>query len=259
MRQDATQALFQVPLFRQLDERDQALLQSMVRVRRYRVRRIVYNQGDVSDALFFIVSGYLKSGRLGAVGRAPLTTVCGPGEIVGEMSLLDGGRRGSTVAVLEDAELLVISREVMLRLLESSPSLARTMLQLTARRFRSLTDTFESLSSMGVPERLACAVLKLAKKYGNPTSTGEVTIPIRLSQQDLGSLVGTCRETVNKMLRLWTERQLIRQESGRIVINHLDTFRRFVEEGARSPRDASRPTSAPDREAATLHDTRNFG
>jgi CRP-like cAMP-binding protein len=147
----------------------------------------------------------------------------------------------------------------MLRLLESSPSLARTMLQLTARRFRSLTDTFESLSSMGVPERLACAVLKLAKKYGNPTSTGEVTIPIRLSQQDLGSLVGTCRETVNKMLRLWTERQLIRQESGRIVINHLDTFRRFVEEGARSPRDASRPTSAPDREAATLHDTRNFG
>jgi CRP/FNR family transcriptional regulator, cyclic AMP receptor protein len=238
MRPEATQSLLQVPLFRQLDEREQSLLQSMVRVRRYRVRRVVYNQGDVSDALFFIVSGYVKSGRLGSTGRPPLTTVCGPGEIVGEMSLLDGGRRGSTVSVLEDAELLVISRELMTRLLESSPALARSMLQLTARRFRSLTDRFESLSSLGVPERLAGAVLKLAKKYGSASPNGEVTIPIRLSQQDLGSLVGTCRETVNKMLRLWTERRLIRQESGRIVINDLCQFQHFSESGARSQRGA---------------------
>jgi|GEM_PF-51841 len=234
---DKAQLLLEVPLFRQLDAQALALLQNMIRVRRYRARRIVYNQGDASDALFVVVSGYVKSGRLGTIGRVQLTTVCGPGEIVGEMSLLDGGRRGSTVTVLEDAELLVISREVMSRLLESSPMLARTLLQLTARRFRSLTDRFDSVSSMAVSERLAGALYALAKKYGRAGAANEVAIPIRLSQQDLGSLIGTSRETVNKMLRSWADRRLIRQDAGRVIICNLDAFGRFSEDGSRSASD----------------------
>jgi len=220
-----------IPLFGSLAPEEQRLLVSLVRFRRYRARQVVVWEGEADGGLFAVVSGFLKAVSSEADGKDVVLSIMGKGEVFGELSVLDGKPRSASVVALEESEVAVIDRAPLLKLLESCPQLAISMLGVLAQRVRTLTTRCEHLSSMDVGGRLAKTLLSLAKMHGE-SSGAAVRIRVRLSQQDLGSMVGATRESINKLMRSWSEHGVLAREGGRVVIRDVRALNSMLLERA---------------------------
>jgi CRP/FNR family cyclic AMP-dependent transcriptional regulator len=139
--------------------------------------------------------------------------------------VLDGEPRSATISALERCELLVIHRDDFFRHLEKSPRVAIKLLAVLARRLRRLSERVEDATFLEVPGRLAKQLLRLAEKYGRSIGSGAVRIELKLSQQELGDLVGVTRESINKQLRVWVAEDLIEHQDGRLVLLRVDALR----------------------------------
>jgi len=221
---DLQELIAKIPLFAGLEPEVRRPLAALVRVRSYSARQFVVWEGESGGTLFVSLSGYFKAVTNGSDGKEMLLSVMGPGEVLGELSVLDGQPRSASVIAIEAGELACIERPALLALMASSPSLAIGLIEVLARRVRSLTKRFETLSCQEVPERLAQALLQLAEKHGQ-TAGSRVRIPVRLSQQDLASMVGATRESVNKQLRKWTSAGMLKRETGCMIIADVPALR----------------------------------
>lgn len=219
-----------VPLFEGLTSEQLSRIAQLTEVKTYATRAIVVSQGEPARALFAIVRGRLKVTSAGPDGRDTVLGIMAEGEVFGEVALLDGGTRSASCTAIEACELLVIDRERFLELLEHSPGIAVRLLQVLAGRLRRLSQRSEHAAFLDVPSRLARSLLDLASRFGErgDAPTHEIQIMLRLSQQELGDLVGATRESVNKHLSDWTRQGIVRLQSGRMVISDIETVRRIA-------------------------------
>jgi CRP/FNR family transcriptional regulator, cyclic AMP receptor protein len=222
---DPRSVLAQTSVFAGLDRRQLEQLGALCVRKRYRAREVVLKKGDPALQLFVIVTGRLKALTTGADGRQAALNIMGPGEVFGEVAVLDGQPRSATITAIEPCELLVIHRNELFHFLERSPSAALKLLEVLARRLRTLSERFEDSAFLEVPERLAKQLVRLAERYGEKRAGGAVLIGLKLSQQELGDLCGASRETVNKQLRAWESDGIIAQENGRILVRNLAALR----------------------------------
>jgi CRP-like cAMP-binding protein len=210
--------LAQIPLLAGLEPAERRLFRELVRTRSCKPRETVVWEGQDGGALFLVLSGFLKAVAAGTDGQNVVLSIMGPTEVFGELSILDGEPRSASVICLDTpAELATIEREPFLHLLEGSPKLAIRLLGVLSQRLRNLTKRCENVSCLEVRGRLARAILGLAEKHGRAVGA-HVELPMKLSQQDLGNLVGASRESVNKELREWTQQGVLRHASGRLTI-----------------------------------------
>jgi CRP/FNR family transcriptional regulator, cyclic AMP receptor protein len=215
---DPLRLVASIPLFASLEPADRGLVAGLLRVKRYAPRQTVVWEGQPGGALFLALSGFFKAVTSASTdGKEMLLSIMGPGEVFGELSVLDGQPRSASIVALQASELASIERESLLELLKTSPRLAVGLIEVLAQRLRNLTKRCETISSQDVPRRLAQVLITLANKHGK-TDGRAVRIPVRLSQQDLGNMVGATRESVNKQLRQWTQTGILKHESGEVVI-----------------------------------------
>lgn len=217
-----------IPLFAGLSEEQLAEVGALARPKSYPNRAVVVTQGEPATALFAIVSGRLKVVSCGPDGRDTVLGIMSEGEVFGEVALLDGGTRSATCTAIEPCELLVIERAEFMRLVETSPTIAVKLLDVLAQRLRRLSQRSEDAAFLDVPCRLARSLLDLASRFGEAAPSKEICIRLKLSQQELGDLVGATRESVNKHLNDWTRQGFFRLQSGRMIISDIDSVRRIA-------------------------------
>lgn len=222
--------LSSIPLFAGLTPEQLAKVAALAQVRTYARHQTVVTQGEPAHALFAIIRGRLKVASSAPDGRDVVLGIMAEGEVFGEVALLDGGARSATCTSIEPCELLVIDRDQFMELLESTPSIAVKLLHVLAGRLRRLSRRSEDAALLDVPSRLARSLLDLAHRFGERRAAGKsgIFIAIKLSQQELGDLVGATRESVNKHLNDWMRQGLLEQDHGRMIINDVDSFRRIA-------------------------------
>ena len=216
-----------IPLLSGLEVEERNLVLQLTEVRRYSRRQTVVWEGEEGGALFVVLSGYLKAITAGADGQELLLSIMGPGEVFGELSLLDGQPRSASCVALEPAEVAVLEREPFMKLLERSPRLAIGLLRVLSQRLRNLSKRCENVACMDVPSRLAEALVVLADKHGKALGS-DIQIPVKLSQHDLGSMVGATRESVNKLLRDWARTGVLSHVAGRLTISDFQALRMMI-------------------------------
>jgi len=128
-------ALKKIPFLSSLNDEDLKRLALNVAEKEARSDEVLIEQGQMGSSLFMLLSGKVAITRDGAQ-----IATCGPGEFVGELSLLLGEPCGATVTVLEDCRLLVLERRAFNALLESAPTLTKQILRDVARRFSDLSE-----------------------------------------------------------------------------------------------------------------------
>ena len=207
----------QAPLFAALDpEGAQALRSSMIEQHLIK-GDILFREGDHADRLYVIVDGKVKLGQTSADGRESLLLVLGPGEMFGELSLFDPGQRSSTATALTDATVLALGNEQLRPWLTGRPEVAAGLLRALAHRLRRQNDTLADLVFSDVPGRVAKALMDLGEKFGRVTPDG-LLVTHDMTQEELAQLVGASRETVNKALADFAQRNWIRLESRQVLI-----------------------------------------
>jgi CRP/FNR family cyclic AMP-dependent transcriptional regulator len=222
------ETLARIPVFRDLEPRSLREIGSLARPKLFHPREVVFQQGDAGDGLFVIAAGYLKASLTGPTGTSTTLSIMGPGEMFGELSLLDGGPRSATVSAVTRAELMAIDRASFLRLFESRPRLGITIMEVVARRLRRLSERSEDLTSLPVANRLAKQLLQLAESHSFRVAPRRLRLALKLSQRELGELVGATRESVNKHLRQWKEEGVLEEENGFLVVAELERLRQIA-------------------------------
>lgn len=218
-----------IELFGELTPEELATVSSLAKVQAFATRSAVVTQGDPADALFAIIRGRLKVVACGPDGRDTVLGIMAEGEVFGEIALLDGGTRSATVTAIEPCELLVIERSRFLELLHQSSPIAVKLLVVLSKRLRRLSQRSEDAAFLDVPTRLARSLLDLATRFGERrVPSKDICITIKLSQQELGDLIGATRESINKHLSDWTRQGFLRAQAGRMIIADLDSVRRLA-------------------------------
>ena len=223
MSTDQRSILANAGIFEGLDSAQIDALARMAVRKTYRTREIVLRKGDPAMQMYVIAKGRLKAITAGAEGRQAALSIMGPGEVFGEVALLDGEPRSATITALEPCELIILNRNGFYHFLERNPSAAIGLLQVLARRLRRLSERVEDSTFLEIPGRLAKALVRLAQRYGRDVGDG-TRIELKLSQQELGDLVGATRESVNKQLRAWQSDGLLEQEKGRVILKDVEAF-----------------------------------
>src|ERR671914_370857 len=94
----------------------------------------ILHEGDDAGAVVVLLRGRVKVATISAGGREAIVAVGGPGDLLGELAAIDGGRRSTNVTTLEPVELLLIPRSDFLRLIDERPRMAVVILRMVAGR-----------------------------------------------------------------------------------------------------------------------------
>jgi CRP-like cAMP-binding protein len=129
-----------------------------------------------------------------------IISILGPGEVLGEISLLDGLGHSASVTALEDTFALGIKKSAFQECLQQMPLLTFNIAAILARRLRLATTRVEIMATLDVYGRVAHQILAFAHEYGQAVSHNEIYIPLCLKQNELAELVGASRARVNQAL-----------------------------------------------------------
>jgi CRP-like cAMP-binding protein len=208
-------------LFQTLPGAELDRLAERLQLRRFAHGQGIFGRGDPGSSMMAVIEGKVRIGITAADGREMLLGIVGPGEVCGELALLDGKMRSADATALGSCVLLSLDRRDLLPVLRQSPDLAISLAEVLCARVRAANDRLEGAFFMSVGARLARLLLRLARLEGGvPT-----TIDAGLSQSDLGRLIGASRQKVNQHLRRWIEAGVLLRSGPNLVIGRPDYLR----------------------------------
>lgn len=209
------------PFLDTLDQRARADLHSAAVRRAWPAGATLFHEGDRADRVLILVSGLVKAVAVSEDGSTTALALRGPGEILGELAAVDGGRRSASVVAVEDVEALALGVDAFGDVLRAHPDAALVLLASLADRLRDASRRQAEFGSLDTSVRLARTLVELADAYGEETTDG---VRLRLlSQEELASFCGASREAIARGLRTLRDAGLVR--TGRRVVTITDTER----------------------------------
>ena len=216
MQPDPVALLRRVVLFGALGDEMLAGLAAHLRRRTFKKDTMLFHEDQAGDALYIVESGRVRIFRSAESGEELTLEVLGPGDVFGEMALLDGLPRSASAATLEDSVLDTLSRDEFQRHLTASPEFASALLAYLSQRVRHVMDYAETLAFLDVYGRVARVLLDLADRYG--VKEDGMLINVDLTQAELARMVGATRERVNRALSAFRSQGILQVRGKKIVI-----------------------------------------
>ncbi len=216
--------LARIPLLAGLDTDELDVLASRAFVRRLARGQILFSEGEPSDHLFLVRSGRLRVVLASAHGEELVLSVCGPGESLGELSVLDREPRSATVDALEPSELIAIAGEDARTLLDTNPKALRAVAVALASGMRRLSGTAADLVFLDLPRRLA----KLLLAESVVGADGKHESHLAMSQSGIAARLGVTRQSLNRALSELAHRGWIRVDGATIRLDEVAALSRFA-------------------------------
>jgi len=198
-------------------EQTRAVL-GLARRRKFSRGEVVFHEGDPGDTLHLVDRGHVAVRVTTPLGDMATLRIIGPGEYFGELALVSPAPRSATVTALEPTETLVLHRDQINRVRLEHPDVEQALLDLVVGEVRRLSASLLDAMYAPVPLRLARQLVGLARSY-QADAQGRVVIP--LTQDDLASLCGTTRPTINKLIGKLTDNKLLEVARGRVILTDL--------------------------------------
>jgi CRP/FNR family cyclic AMP-dependent transcriptional regulator len=206
--------LLRVPLFYGLSELQLDLLSTGSSRRTYAKGRTLVAEGEPSQSLFVLLSGRAKVQRSDSEGKEVIIAVIGPGEFIGEMSLIDDEPRSASVITLESCEFLSIRKESFRQILMQSTEVCMGVMKGLVKRLRLADRKIETLALLDVYGRVARVLLDSSELVN-----GDRIVRSRLPRQQIAKMIGASREMVSRVMKgLETEGFIQSLPEGRLLL-----------------------------------------
>ncbi|NTW97483.1 MAG: Crp/Fnr family transcriptional regulator [Oscillochloris sp.] len=217
---DNLELLRGVPMFARLSDEHLRLLSANLGSQTFARATTIFHQGSVGNMLYLIVHGQVRIYTNSQLGQEISVTLFRNGDFFGELSLLDGRERSASAVAMRITTTLTLHRAAFLQAIRTYPEIAVSVLEELSARLRHTNTYIEHLASTSAPQRVIRTLLDLADQHGI-TEQGSTRIDLHLTQDDLASLAGTTRETVNRVLGGLREQGLISIERARLRVLNL--------------------------------------
>jgi len=210
-------ALTEIPLFRGLPAERLTRLTEKLRRKTVSAGTNMITADQPGEVVYVLLDGTVKILIEQMDGREVILAFLGPGDTVGEMSLVDSAGRSANVMTMEKCTFLWMDRTTFQELLRNVPEFAQNLVRLLSSRLRMANEQIQSLSSLDVAGRLARQILAFSERYGEPEEEG-TKISLRLTQTDLAELVGASRERVNQVMVDFRQKNYLTVDSGHHIL-----------------------------------------
>ena len=227
----AVELLRSVPLFADLEEGELERFSQVAVPRSFPAATRVFHEGDSSDACYIVSEGSFRVTREHSDGRAITLATLGPGEIFGELAMLDGDKRSASAESITDGTLLALPANDVRNLLSRNPEIALKLVAGLVRRLRAANMRLSRQSFQTVPSRVAGILAQLSRDGQEPgvDGDGEMSeVTIRMNQTDLAQLAGTSRESVSRFLAELERAGVVRSGRGRVTVLQPNKLRNYI-------------------------------
>jgi CRP/FNR family transcriptional regulator, cyclic AMP receptor protein len=200
------------PLLAGVPEEDVQLVLSIARRRKFGRGEVVFHSEDPADTLHLIAKGRFVVRVTTALGDTAILSVLGPGEMFGELALLEGedARRSATVAAIEPAETRSVHRIDFERLRSRNPETVNVLIAILAAQVQRLSKHLVEALYVPADKRVLRRLNEMAEIFSDGV--------VPLTQEDLAGLAGTSRATVNRVLREEEARGTVKLGRGRTAV-----------------------------------------
>src|SRR6201995_1433044 len=200
------------PMFADLGSDELSRISNLCHTQHLTSGEVLFQKGDAGDALFGVRRGQVRIETGASDGSRLTLNFMGPGDLFGEVAVLDGQDRTADATAGETCELFVLRRDDFLTFLEREPKVAVKLIMLLCQRIRWMSERMEESVLQPLPVRLARRLCALASDHGSE---------VHISQEQLGVVVGAARESVNRQLQLWRKDGILDLQRGRILLQNM--------------------------------------
>src|SRR4051812_15536867 len=209
--------LKKIPLLADLAPEKLATLAETVELLEVRRRQVVYLPGDPGQSVYFVNGGRVKISKVTRDGKELTLAYRGPGEIFGELALIDGGPREEMAEAVENAIITELDRGEFEKLLQSQGMVGYRLTKVFAQRRREIENKIENLVFKDVNSKLAQLLLRLGTEYGVDDARGTL-VALKITHQEMANLIGSTRETVSLTLSQFKRKGLIHTDGRKVIL-----------------------------------------
>lgn len=185
-------------------------------IARFKKGEVIYERGDEGDSLLLLISGKVKIFNTTIDAREVVLNFLGPGDVNGEIAVLDGRERTATATALEPSVAFVVYRRDLMPLLAQHPDTLVEIIQILCDKLRATSEIVED-SQRSMRGRAARGLLRLARQHGKKTKAG-IEIDLGVNQRDLGNYLALSRENTSRQLGALAESGVVSTSGGALVI-----------------------------------------
>lgn len=194
----------------------------------FRAGQTIFGYGDPGTDLLVVQTGQVEISTVSISGRKVVLAHLGPGDLVGEVALLDQSPRSASASAVSDVTGHSLGFDDFRAFLLDHPDVHFALTVDLCAKLRSVNAVLEDQMQKDGATRLARAIQRLTEKFGTPDKKGSV-IPMSLSQSDIGDLSGLTRANVNRYLRAWSDDGIVQFEKGTLRVVDLDRLSDLVD------------------------------
>ncbi|HEY1350815.1 MAG TPA: Crp/Fnr family transcriptional regulator [Ktedonobacteraceae bacterium] len=216
--------LKQVAIFADLAPEDIRDLMAVAKRRTFRAGEVIFHRDDPGQVLYMIKEGKVKICLISPDGQEISLAVLGTGEYFGEFALYDGLPRSADAIAIDKVECYTLQRSDFHNAIMKNPKIAIQVLEGLSKRLRNTDNMVEDLIFLDVYGRVAKKLLELSGTHGVKVDNG-IRIDVRLTQQELASMVGASRESVNKVMGYFTDKGYISTDKHRITLHRINELK----------------------------------
>jgi CRP/FNR family cyclic AMP-dependent transcriptional regulator len=220
----ARQLLGNCVLFGGLSADERAAVVARGRIRTVNAGETIFAIGSPGDQMMALLRGTIRISVPSSEGKELLLAIIQPGEVFGELAVLDGKERSADAIAENPCTLAILDRHDILSFFERNPAAWPKLVKVLCQRLRHTDQVFAEVALLQLPARLAKSMLRLLD-----TSEPGKAPTIRFSQRELANMVGGTRESVNRCLRNWQRTGIVQITEGSIIITNRPALENMAE------------------------------
>lgn len=219
------------PVFAALSASASAALAHIAMMQRLERGEFLYQQGEIASGFYLVAAGGVRLVETTYAGQDVHLKVYGAGDLFGLLAISGSYPHPSGAQAIDSSMVLRFPGEAVRTVIGQCPELGLVLVDLLVAHVHHAHGRIRQLAAERVERRLARALLHFAEKFGCPAGDA-ISIEVSLSQQDLADFIGTTVETVNRTLKLWEGRGIIRRARQHIDVFTPDALAQIAEEQA---------------------------
>lgn len=203
-------------IFCNLERAELAVVTSNKVTNTYKRGQTIFFQGNPPFGLYCISAGKIKVTRTGNDGKESIIRIAGPGDVLGHRSLFSKENYSATATVIEDASICFLDKNFIYSALHKNPAIAVTLIEKLSHDMGLAEARNAAMSQKNARERLAALFLSFKQSYGVKGDDGRIRIDIKLTRDEIASLVGTAHETIIRLISEFKDEGILEQE-GKVI------------------------------------------